>query len=369
MKKIKILYIVPSLRICNGVASYAINYFKNINTEIIHIDFITGLDEESIYYNEIREKGSKIYYIPKITFKNFWQSIKQIKNFFKENKYDIIHCHVLNMGVFYMYFAKKYGVKTRILHNHSTKSADKKINQIRNDILVPLVVKNANKYCACSQMAGDAMFKNKKYNVINNAINIEKFEYNQEIRDKIRKLENIKDEYIIGNVGRFVPVKNQLFLLDIFIEYLKINENSKLMLIGGGILEDQIIEKIINNKLEDKVIIKKSITNVNEYLQAMDIFVLPSLYEGLPVVGVEAQASGLPCLFANTVTEEIKLIDDCEFVELDNMDKWINSIEKIRKNYKRKNQTENIKKKGYDIKTESLRLEEYYKDIIKNKGW
>ena len=165
--KIRILYIVPSLRLCNGVASYAMNYFRNIDKDKFQIDFITGVNEESVYYDEIKNAGSQIYYIPKMGIKNIIEVRKKIKKFLKENatKYDIIHCHVLNMGAFYLYYAKKYGIKIRILHSHATQYADKFINNIRNTIFSVFSKKFANTYFACSKLAGDFMFKNKKYTV------------------------------------------------------------------------------------------------------------------------------------------------------------------------------------------------------------
>ena len=369
MNKIKVLYIVPSLKLCNGVASYAMNYFRNIDKNNIEIDFLETANTRSKYFDEIEEKGCKVYSFPRMNRKNCLSVIKQIKCFFEEhiNEYQIVHCNLVNSGIFFLHYAKKYNIKARILHSHATQYSDRIWKNIRNSILAQFTKKNANIYCACSKLAGDFMFKSKKYKVINNAINIEKFEYNTEIRNKIREIEKIKkNEYLIGAVGRLDPQKNPLFLIDIFEEYLKINKNAKLLMIGTGSLEEKIRNKIKEKSLEDKVIIIQNITNVNEYLQAMDILLMPSLYEGLPVVGIEAQTSGLPCLFSNTITEEIKLTDNCRFIELNDIKLWVNSIEDMRKNYKRKNQAEIIKQKGYDIKTESKKLENYYKQIIKN---
>ena len=366
---IRILYIVPSLTLCNGVASYAMNYFNNIDKDKIQIDFITGENEENIYYNEIKRAGSEIFYIPKMGLKNIFKTIKKIKNFFKENahRYDIIHCHVLNMGAFYSYYAKKYGIKVRILHSHATKSADKKIKEIRNNILAPIALKNANVYCACSNLAGKNMFGEEKYKIINNAINIDKFKYNSEKRNYIRNLEKIdNDEFIVGNIGRFMPQKNQLFLIDIFYEYLKMNPKSKLLMIGSGYLKDKIIEKIKEYKIEKSIIIKENITNVNEYLQAMDVFILPSLYEGLPVVGIEAQSAGLPCLFADTITKETQLIENCKFLSLSNINDWVEELNNM-KNIKRKDVSQMIKDNNYDIKTEAKKLESYYKKLFEEK--
>ena len=367
MKKIKILYIVPSLRLCNGIASYAMNYFRNINDSNIQIDFATGADEESVYFEEIRNKGSKIYYIPKMEIRNIEKIRKRIKKFFQENKYDIVHCHVLNMGAFYLYYAKKYNVPVRILHSHATKYSDKPLNNIRNFILSKWAIKCANTYFACSKMAGDFLFKNKKYDVINNAIEVEKFSYNTEIRNKIRKQENIKeDEIVIANIGRFVAQKNILFLLEAFEKLIKENNHYKLMLIGAGPLEKEIMKKIEEGKLTEKVIIRKSIPNVNEYMQAIDILALPSLYEGLPVVGIEAQAADLQCLFSDTITREVKLTDKVNFLPNKDSSEWVDELKKITI-ISRQNTQKTIADCGYDIKTESKKLIKKYDELMKGK--
>ena len=360
MKKIRILYIVPSLRVCNGIASYAMNYFRNIQKDNIQIDFVIGADEESIYFEEIKKQGSKIFYIPKMGIKNISTVKTQIKNFFQENKYDIVHCHVLNMGAFYLYYAKKYNVPVRILHSHATKYADKVINNIRNLLLAKMAIKCANVYFACSKMAGDFLFKKRKYEVINNAIDVEKFLYNEDTRIKIRKQENIKnDEIVIGNIGRFVAQKNILFLIEIFNKLINEKQNYKLMLIGSGPLEEEIIKKIYECKLEEKIIIKKSITNVNEYLQALEILAMPSLYEGLPVVGIEAQTADLKCLFSETITKEVKITDKVKFLPIKDKECWVVQLKNEHIN-ERYDTREIIASKGYDIDTESKKICEKY---------
>ncbi len=366
MKKIKILYIVPSLRLCNGIASYAMNYFRNIDNNNIQIDFIIGANEKSEYFDEIEKKGSKIYYIPKIEgIMNFFNVIKMIKNFFRDNKYDIIHCHVLNMGAFYLHYAKKYKVPIRILHSHATKYADSSLNNFRNMFLAKIAVKNANTYYACSNLAGKFLFRNQQFEIINNAINIENFKYNIEKRKQIRKEEKINDnEILIGNIGRFVPQKNLFFLIDIFKQLTKKSNKYKMILIGTGPQEKKLLEKIKENGLTDKVIIKKNITNVNEYMQAMDVFVLPSLYEGLPVVGIEAQASDLTCLLANTISQEAKITANVKFLPITDEKFWIEEINKLEKR-NRKDVSEIILKSGYDIKTESKKLIDKYQELCK----
>ena len=364
--KIRILYIVPSLRLCNGVASYAMNYFRNIDKNKFHIDFITGVNEESVYYDEIKNAGSQIYYIPKMGIKNIIEVRKKIKKFLKENatKYDIIHCHVLNMGAFYLYYAKKYGIKIRILHSHATQYADKFINNIRNMVFSVFSKKFANTYFACSKLAGDFMFKNKKYTVISNSIDVEKFTFDLSNRVKIRDQEKIEDnEILLINVARFAPQKNLFSLIDIFNEILKKSDKYKLLLIGSGPLEEKIKEKIKDYGIENKIIMKKNITNVNEYMHASDLFVLPSLYEGLPVVGVEAQCADLPCIFSNEVTEEAKILETTNFLSIDNKEIWIEEILK-QKIKERKSRISEMIEKGYKIEEATIKLEKIYNDLV-----
>ena len=365
-EKIRVLYIVPSLRLCNGVASYAMNYFNNIDKSKIQIDFITGVNEENIYYDAIRQAGSKIYYIPKIGLKNSIETIKTINKFFKENaqNYDIIHCHVLNMGAFYLHYAKKYNIKIRILHSHATQYADKFFNNLRNIVFSIFARKSANTYFACSKLAGDFMFKNRKYTVIKNAINVNKFIFNNEIRNKIIKNEHISDEEIlVTNVARFAPQKNLFFLIDVFNEVSKKNDKFKLLLIGSGPLEEKINEKINEYQLNNKVIMKKNITNVNEYMQATDLFVLPSLFEGLPVVGIEAQCSDLKCLFSNNITEETKILESSKFIGIDNKENWVNEILSYT-GYERKDRTKEMIINGYKIEEATKKLEDIYYKLL-----
>ena len=155
MKKVKVLCVLPSLRICNGVASYAMNYYKNISN--IDMDFVVAnLDTKSDYFDEIKANGNKIYNLSKNASKNSFDYIYKIKKFFKENanKYDIIHCHVANAGAIFLYYAKKYGIKVRIIHSHATETSDNKIKQIRNNLILPLTIHNATNYFACSDKAG-----------------------------------------------------------------------------------------------------------------------------------------------------------------------------------------------------------------------
>ena len=235
-KKIKILYIISSLRLCDGVTSYSMNYYRGLNKEQFEIDFIVYPDNQSDYYNEIRNNGGKIYYISKLGKSNIKSKFKEIDNFFAKNKYDIVHCHILTMGAIYLYYAKKHGVKIRILHSHATKFGEGKWKNLRNSLFAFFSLKFANVYYACSKAAGDFLFKDKKYEVINNAINIAKFKYDKAKRDTIRKKYGVKeDEILIGK---------QLNNIDLFT---KASYSYEL-----GNLDKNLNIEILNNTVEVK---------------------------------------------------------------------------------------------------------------------
>lgn len=366
VSKIKILTITPGLNICGGIESYAMNYYTNIKDEV-KMDFITHEINDNYYKKIIEENGDKVFLFPKIGLFNIKQVSDKIDNFFKQNHdYDIVHCHMANAAFLYLKAAKKYGIKIRILHSHQNKAADTLSHAVRNFFLIKLGKKYSNVNFACSELAGDYLFKNKKYYVIKNAINSKRFKYNDTMRRKIRKELNLNNFFVIGNVGRFCAQKNQLFLLDIF-KYVRDKKKVKLLLIGSGVLQDDIENKIRELDLQDDVIILPPQSAIEDYYQAMDMFVLPSLYEGLGIVNVEAQGTGLKTIVSNKIPKEAKICDLIEFVDLKaNVSVWgetiINNME-----YKRQNHAGDLKEKGYDIENESKKIVRLYRKII-NKG-
>lgn len=368
LKKIKILYVIPTLEYADGVTSYAMNYFRNLNN--IEIDFvITASENRTAYYEEIIKRGSKVYYIKSNNVFTLFDSLKRIKKFFKDNskEYDILHCHVSNTGLFYLYYAKKFGIKVRILHSHATASADSILHKIRNDLVLPISKMCANCFFACSSLAGKTMFKNKKFLIINNAIDIEKYKYSNIIRENIRNKLNIQDKFVIGNIGRLCNQKNQLFLVDVFYEIQKIKKNAILIIAGKGDLKEKIVKKINHYGIIDKVIILDSIDYANQLYSAMDLFLLPSLYEGFPVVSVEAQANGVPCIFSKRITNEIKINENICFLPICNPKIWSDFI--LNNKFYRSNV--NCKKiEKFNIKHEKNFLGEQYMKLLeieKNK--
>lgn len=373
MKKIKILVIVDNLNKCDGIASYVMNYYKNIDNTNFQFDFLvskyTKNNVHSEYLKLIQQRNDRIIYRNNLKTNQMLKEIISIKDFFSKNRYDIIHCHILNMGFFYLWCAKKAGVKIRILHSHTTYLWSKNIvTKIRNSLFKYLTIRVANVYFACSKMAGKYMFKNKKYELVKNAINIKDYTFNKEIRNSYRQKLNINNELVIGHIGRFNIQKNHKFLLEIIGNLSKEKNDVILILVGKGELEEEIKKDVLERKLVKRVLFLGERDDVNCLLQAIDIFVLPSLFEGLPVVGVEAQAADLPCIFSSEITKEIKLIGSSVFLPITDCNLWTDKIKEFEKNkFQRTNVIDIMKLEGYEIETATKKLERLYIQLINGK--
>ena len=272
--------------------------------------------------------------------------------------YDVIHIHGNSSSMVLELMAAKFaGIKKRIAHSHNTTCSHPKIDKI----LRPLFYKLCNERLACGEEAGIWMFNRKKFVVINNGIDTETYRFCEEDRIKERKKLGISNEILIGHVGRLNKQKNQSFLLDIFAKLVCSNDNLRLILIGDGPLEEILKKKVEKMGLEENVIFAGALNNVNKILNALDLIVMPSLYEGLPLAMVEEQANGLRCVVADTITEEVNISGNVRFVSLNtSLDEWsdrisseITSLSEIT-NFSRSDSSDLsiqlIREKGFDIK-------------------
>ena len=268
-----------------GVESVVMNYYKNIDRNRIQFHFLCDEDSTDIPYEEIEKLGGKVIVIP--PYQKLFKYQKELYRIFKENNYKIIHSHINALSVFPLRIAKKAGVPIRIAHSHSTSNKKEWKKNILKMILRPLSKLYANNYFACTEYAGKWLFgkkvvERKELNVINNAIDLKKFEFNENTREDLRKELGIKEDVlVIGHVGRFMKQKNHEFLIDVFEKAIKQDDNIYLILVGQGPLEDKIKEMAKEKGIEDKILFLGQRNDVNKLYQAMDIFVLPSLYEGL----------------------------------------------------------------------------------------
>ena len=352
-----------------GVESVVMNYYRNIDKNKVQFDFIIDEDSQNIPKEEIENMGGKIILVP--PYKNIISYINVLKNIFREERYKIVHSHLNTLSVFPLYAAKMANVSVRIAHSHSTSNKKEWKRDILKNILKLFSKLNATHYFCCSEVAGRWLFGDKLYDrnqvmLINNAIDIEKFAYNKEEYNKIREELKLDDKLVITHVGRFVQVKNHRLLIDIFNEIHKINSQSILLLAGDGPLLEDIKEKVNKLNLSDSVRFLGIRNDINELMKGTDIFLLPSLYEGLPVVGVEAQAAGVLCILSKNITKEIKIIETTKFIDISDSSKEIAEfILDEYKNFKRIDTKQEIIKAKFEIKTETKKLQNEYIELYR----
>lgn len=355
-----------------GVEAVVMNYYKHIDHTKIQFDFICDDDSTNIPYEEIEKLGGKVILIP--PYQKVIKYHKSLKKVLKDGNYKIVHSHINALSVFSLFAAKCAKVPIRIAHSHSTTNKKEWKKNLLKQILRPFSKVFATDYMCCSELAGRWLFGDKEYDkgnvyLLNNAIDLDKFKYDEKIRKQKRKELNIKDDtLVIGHIGRFVAQKNHTFLIDIFNEVHKQNNNSILLLAGQGPLVDEMKEKVKTLNLEKNVRFLGQRNDVSELYQAFDLFLLPSLYEGLPVVGVEAQASGNLCYLSNDMTKETKVLDSTVFMSLSNSaEEWANEILKSLKEYKKHNTKEEVSKYGFNIVEEVNKLDSYYNNNLEKE--
>lgn len=348
-----------------GVESVVMNYYRHIDRTKIQFDFICDEDSTNIPYEEIEKMGGRVILIP--PYQKIFKYHKKLKEVLKSGGYKIVHSHINTLSVFSLFAAKCAGVPVRIAHSHSTTNKKEKKKNLLKQILRPFSKVFATDYMCCSELAGRWLFGNKEYDngnvyLLNNAIDLDKFKYDEEKRKKKRKELNIEDDtLVIGHVGRFVEQKNHRFLIDIFNEVHKQKENSILLLAGQGPLMEEMKEKVKILGLEKNVMFLGQRSDINELYQAMDLLLFPSLYEGLGMVVVEAQISGLPCVVSTEIPKIAKVTKKITFVNLENKtETWNEVIFKYLSNINRKNINFTDKIENYDIKKDVTKLEMKY---------
>ena len=342
-----------------GLETMLMNYYRNIDRDKVQFDFLTHRDERWDYDDEIESLGGKIYHLPKLNpfSKNY---LNALDKFFKEHKeYQIVHCHQDCLSGVVLKVAKKNGVKFTIAHSHNA-NQDKNLKYLIKLFEKRKIPKYADKLFACGNEAGRWMFNTDNFEVLNNAIDTDLYTYNAEKASKVKKEFGIENKFVVGHVGRFNPQKNHEFLIDVFNEIQKIKEDSVLMLVGDGDLRQEIEQKVQDLGLSEKVIFTGIRSDVNDLMQGMDVFLFPSLYEGLGIVLIEAQASGLKCIISDTIPKDGIITDDVLSLSLNQSPViWANEVLKYQ-GYKRIDNKELIEKADYDIKNNAKKLEQFY---------
>lgn len=289
-----------------GTQSFIMNVLRNINRDQYKVDILVNDDIQGGWGNEMRSLGCNILFFPRFKVYNFLSFYKKLNTFFKDHHYDIVHGHTTNSAGIYLYVAKRYGIKT-IAHVHSTGFRGNCFERLFKYLFSRLTKQQADFWFACSNEAAQFLYSEdyKSYNnyyEIPNGIDVHKYRFNSFIRSDIRQQLKISEKtFVCGHVGTFSEPKNHTFLIDVFYEIKKLEEDSKLILIGSGKLKESIIEKTEKLGLQNDIVFLENISNVNEYLIAMDLFIFPSLFEGFGMVSLEAQASGLNVLQTDTI--------------------------------------------------------------------
>ena len=365
---INVLILIHNLRVANGVASFAMNYFRDLDQSEIHVDFALYADRPSPYYDEIRMRESDIYILPKVS--DIKEHIKKCNEILSAKKYDIVHDNTLHISIPMMFCAKKKNIPVRILHSHNTKMGETSQKELRNKILLPVLRSLATDYAACSQLAGEAMFGKRKFTVIPNVIQTKKYRFDPAVRERVRQDMNVQDKLIVGTVGRLAEQKNPFFAVDVFTHLLKDLPDAEYWWIGSGPLQEQVKDYVEEKSLSDRVKLLGSRNDVLELYQGMDAFFLPSLFEGLPLTGVEAQAMGLPMVVSDTVTKEMVYTDLVDYVNLsESINVWVKRLKKaLSRKVDRKIYSGKLKQSVFSDVGCGERLGDLYENLLRRHG-
>jgi len=353
----KVLQVLTSLS-GGGVGSVIMNYYSFIKKDFV-FDFVVNSRKNTAFEQQVIDDGGFIYEIPSIK-KGFFKYISSIKKTMKQTDATIVHCNIGEKSLFYLFYAKKYGIKKRILHVHQTNVPNNFFKKIIFNFLKALCFHYATDFFACGEVAAEIFYKKKKnVFVLKNAIDLDKYMFEPTIRKTERNKMNIKDSIVIGNVGRLSYLKNHDFMIEIFKEIKRMESNTFLVLVGIGELEKQLKEKVQKLGLADSVLFLGLRNDVPKIMNSFDIFLMPSLFEGVPVAAIEALANGLTVVCSSTITKEIEIQNKVFYFSLENTAKqWADFI--LNLPLSRTNVINELTNKGYSIVEEANDLTKRY---------
>lgn len=369
-KPIRVLHVIGIMN-RGGAETMIMNLYRNIDRSKVQFDFVENTSQSAVFDEEIQLLGGRIYRCPHYNGKNHIAYCKWWNHFFDthKNEYAIVHGHLGSTAAIYLSIAKKHGAYT-IAHSHSAGNGSAMYRMFAYPTRYI-----ADKFFACSKDAGISRYGKKVGNdsnrcqVLNNAIDAKRFVFNRETRKQVRNdLHIAENAVVIGHVGRFVEAKNHLFLIEAFADIRKRDPNAVLLLVGDGERRSEIQAAIAEKHLGEAVILTGVRSNVWDFYQAMDVFVFPSVYEGLPVSLVEAQASGLPCCVSSNVPRDSAITDLVEFIPLENgPDKWA-EIALQRARAPRPDMLGEIQNAGFDVSSTANWLKDFYLNVVKSRG-
>jgi len=369
---VRVLHVVGRMD-RGGIETMLMNLYRNIDREKVQFDFLAHYGREAAYNDEIRAMGGRIYEMPALKDENrvyYWRLfsyIAALHRFFREHReYSIVHGHMTNTAAIYMPIAKKYGVKTCIAHSHNT-HARAGLQGVLTDVLQSAICRYATDWFACSKAAAEWFYpkgavEDGRVRVVPNAVDAKRFCFDSAVRAKVRRELELEGRLVIGCVGRFREQKNQAFLIDVMQEILKKNPGAALMFVGDGPCEKAVRQRAAARGIEKQVMFLGSRPDVPELMQAMDVLAMPSLFEGMPVVGIEAQAGGLPLVVSDNVTEELNITGNVSYISLNaGPQAWAGQLLKAA-GTERQDCFAKIRDAGYDIHASARWLEEFYQE-------
>lgn len=362
---IRILQIIG--KVCGGgVEMVVMNYYRHVDRNKIQFDFIIEGHGKSLLDDEIATLGGIVYKVEPYKL-NIIKYLYQIYRIIWENKYQIVHSHMGTMAVFSLLAAWYAGAKIRIVHNHTVTDKSEGLRYCLKILLRPFATLFATNMCACASSTAEWMYRTTdKVKIIHNAIDLNKWQCNNEIRICKRKEWGMKDSFVIGHVGRFEQAKNHLFLLKIFKDICAQKKNAKLLLIGDGSWRCKIFKEITRLGIKNDVVLMGLRDDVNEIVNAFDVFLLPSFFEGFPVVAIEAQAVGIPMVISDKVTREIAVANNVELFSLEKTSKqWASESIKVAAERNAGNRKK-LQDAGYDINLEAPKLAMWYEKLNRN---
>ena len=364
---VRIAHVIGKAR-NGGVEAAVLNYYKYIDRTKIQYDFLIYEDSTHIPEQFIKDLGGNIIIIP--PYQKPFAYHKALYQLFTRNHYPLVYSHINTLSVFPLFAAWRAGVPIRAAHSHTTAGRGEFKRNVMKYTLRNFSRTFATEWCACSRLAGAFQFGRKAMDsgrviIWPNAIEVERFAFNEAVRQEMRKYLKLEDKFVVGHAGRFMKQKNHSFLIDIFAEIHRRRDDAVLLLMGDGPLMDDITAKVMRLGLNDCVIFAGNVSDMERYYQAMDVFVFPSLYEGLGIVAVEAQVCGLPVLCSTEIPDEAKICDALRFMSLkDSAADWAREALRISNGHIRRDMSSYAREAGFDVKAQAKKLTEWYCGLL-----
>ena len=362
---VKVLVITTGHLNFEGITAVIMNYYRNIDMSQVKMDFVASNPSEKKFIDEIRKRGSGLFLLPQRS-KHLLIYILKLLIIMNKGNYDIVHVHGNSATmVFELKCAQLRKIPNRIAHVHNSVCKYKTISVVCKKMF-------ANTYThafACGELAGKVLYGEKKFHVIKNGFDVLQYRYNAAIRQQIRNRLNLNGKKVVGHVGSFTYQKNHEYIIDVLSELYQFDSSFHLILIGDGIMKDSVTNETIRRGLIENITFIKKTDKVYQYLMAMDYFIFPSRYEGLPMAVLEAQATGLPCFLSNAISQEVKVGSDTLFLELkESAKKWAECIlnyEIIDRGSISDNNIRQLQEKGFDIRKSAQELQNIYLSLCR----